>query len=85
MRTYHPIESTADITDLFYGQDEDDKTMSGCISLAYRYSTNHNQVGPMGGPGPEIFGKTKTCALSANIQSKSVTIFLDGVLGPPCA
>ena len=36
MSTYHPIESKADITNLFYGQDEDDKTMSGCISLAYR-------------------------------------------------
>ena len=32
---------------------------------------------------PPIFGTSKTCALSANAQSRFALIVLDGVVGPP--
>ena len=36
--TYHETESKFDITEIFYGDDEDTQ-LSGCISLAYRALT----------------------------------------------
>ena len=41
-----------------------------------------NQGGRKGGQGPPIFGIKKTGLFSTNTQSRSVSIVLDGVLGP---
>ena len=42
MKTYHGIESTIDINQLFYSSDIETGQMSGCISLAYRAITQKN-------------------------------------------